>query len=120
MSMLLENSPCPSRDPCRYENSEMPDHVVDSVDNRLTIGSNLLDAVIEIEDPSKRLLRRRELSPFEQNTTIGERMLRRSIVVPPKFLSACGEIVADEQLVDENCISSALRVTWPPHQVSKP
>ena len=42
------------------------------------------------------------LSPFEQNTTIGERMLRRSIAVPSDVLNlAGGEIVADEQLVDD-------------------
>ena len=42
------------------------------------------------------------LSPLEQNTTIGERMLRRSIVMPSDVLNlAGGEIVADEQLVDD-------------------
>ncbi len=42
------------------------------------------------------------LSPFEQNTTIGERMLRRSIAVPSESLDPAGrEIVADEQLVDD-------------------
>ena len=42
------------------------------------------------------------LSPFEQNTTIGERMLRRSTVVPSDVLiSAGGEVVADEQFIDD-------------------
>ena len=42
------------------------------------------------------------LSPFEQNTTMGERMLRRSMVVPSEVLIvAGGELVADEQLVDD-------------------
>ncbi len=42
------------------------------------------------------------LSPFEQNTTIGERMLRRSIAVPSRRLDPPGgELVADEQLVDD-------------------
>ena len=42
------------------------------------------------------------LSPLEQNTTIGERMLRRSIVAPSEVLDhAGGELVADEQLVDD-------------------
>ena len=42
------------------------------------------------------------LSPFEQNTTIGERMLRRSIAVPSEVSDlAGGELVADEQVVDD-------------------
>ena len=42
------------------------------------------------------------LSPFEQNTTIGERMLRRSTTVPSAALNAaCGELVADEELIDD-------------------
>ena len=42
------------------------------------------------------------LSPFEQNTTIGERMLRRSIARAVRGLDpAGGELVADEQLVDD-------------------
>ena len=42
------------------------------------------------------------LSPFEQNTTIGERMLRRSIAVPSGVLIAAGgKVVADEQFIDD-------------------
>ena len=42
------------------------------------------------------------LSPFEQKTTIGERIVRRSIAVPSAVADlAGGEVVADEELVDD-------------------
>ena len=54
------------------------------------------------------------MSPLEQNTTIGERMLRRSIVVPSERLDHSGrELVADEQLVDDGLDFLAVQVDVP-------
>ena len=57
------------------------------------------------------------LSPFEQNTTIGDRMLRRSIRVPSDALYATGsEILAHKQLVDDelNLLCIQIYVATPP------
>ena len=57
------------------------------------------------------------LSPLEQNTTIGERMLRRSIAVPVEVLILTGcELVADEQLINDELHlgSCQVNVTAPP------
>jgi hypothetical protein len=53
----------------------MTDLVVDGVDDGLSAGADVVDVLIEIENPVQRLLGRVMLSPFEQNTTIGERIL---------------------------------------------
>ena len=61
------------------------------------------------------------LSPFEQNTTIGERMLRRSIAVPSEVLiRPAVRLLPTNNSSTMNWISSAFRLTCPPHQRSKP
>jgi PAS domain-containing protein len=66
----------------RDEDAEVADLVMDGVDDGLAPGADVVDALVEVEDPAERLLLGVILSPFEQNTTIGERMERRSIAVP--------------------------------------
>ena len=45
----------------RDEDSEMADRFMDRVDDRLPVRTDVVDIVIEIEDPSQRLLRRRDV-----------------------------------------------------------
>ena len=44
-----------------YEDAQVAHGLVDGVDDGLAVGSDLLDALIEIENPSERLLRRRDV-----------------------------------------------------------
>src|SRR5262249_121199 len=66
-----------------HEDAEMTDARMDGVDDGLAVGANFVDVLVQMENPSERLLRRRVMvSAVEQNTTMGERMLRRSTAVP--------------------------------------
>ena len=54
------------------------------------------------------------LSPFEQNTTIGERILRRSMTVPSEALDfACRKIVADEKFIDNELYFFGVQIDVP-------
>ncbi len=59
------------------------------------------------------------LSPHEQNTMIGERMLRRSTRTPSEVrISPEVSLLPTNRLSAIHCISSALSSTGLPHQVS--
>src|SRR5258708_1725417 len=59
------------------------------------------------------------LSPLEQNTTIGERMLRRSTAVPSDVrIFPAARLLPMNSSSTMNWISSAFKLTWPPHQRS--
>src|SRR5208337_5157852 len=45
------------------EDAEMPDAMMQRVDDGLTVGDDLLDVVIQVEDPAQRLLGRRYVVP---------------------------------------------------------
>ena len=48
-------------DLARDEDAEMPDRLVQRVDDGLTVGDDLVDVVVEVENPAERLLRRRDV-----------------------------------------------------------
>src|ERR1044072_8546750 len=57
------------------------------------------------------------LWPSEQNTTMGERMLRRSTAVPSDILTRpAARLLPMKSSSTMNWISSALRLTGPTHQ----
>ena len=59
------------------------------------------------------------LSPLEQKQMIGERMLRRSIRSPSLVtISAVARRLPTNSWSTIHWISSALRLTWPPHHFS--
>ena len=43
------------------EDAEMPDRLVNGVDDGLPVGPDLVDIAVEIENPVERLLRRRDV-----------------------------------------------------------
>ena len=49
------------RDLAGYEDAKMPDRLMQRVDDRLAVRDDLVDVVIEVEDPVERLLRRRDV-----------------------------------------------------------
>jgi hypothetical protein len=58
------------------------------------------------------------LSALEQNTTTGDRMLRRSIRVPSGVvISAVASLLPTNSLSTVYCISTSFSSTWlPPHR----
>ena len=61
-SILLENSPCSFfATPAGNEDAEVTDAFMDGVDDGLAVGADLVDALVQIEDPAERLLRRRDV-----------------------------------------------------------
>jgi hypothetical protein len=68
-------------DATRNENAKVTYRFMDRVDDCLSVGRDVVGTLLQIANPSERLARRGEVVAFEQNTTMGERMLRRSIVV---------------------------------------
>ncbi|MCY1305919.1 hypothetical protein D9M69_590550 [compost metagenome] len=60
------------------------------------------------------------LSPLEQNTTMGERMLRRSMRMPSDVTRpAVARRLPTKRLSTMYWISGPFRKTWPPHHFSK-
>src|SRR5882724_133506 len=45
----------------RNEDSQVTDRLVDGVDDRLSVRADLFDVLVKVRDPSKRLLRRRDV-----------------------------------------------------------
>ena len=61
------------------------------------------------------------LSPFEQNTNIGERMFRRSMALPSEArMPPDASLLPMKRSSTMAWISVAFRLTWPPHQRSNP
>ena len=84
------------------ENSEMSDGFVDRVDDRLAVGADLVDVLVEIEDPSERLLRRRDVvalrAEHHDRRADAAEIDRASV---GKLDPTGREVVADEELVDD-------------------
>ena len=102
-SILLENSPCSFlRDAAGNENAEMADALVDRVDDRLAVGADLVDVLVEIENPAERLLRRRDVVALRAEHHDGRADIAQVDRGAVRRLdSAGGELVADEQLIDD-------------------
>jgi hypothetical protein len=86
----------------RDEDREMADLGVDAIDDRLALRPDVVDAFIEIEDPTERLLRRADVvaERGEHNDRRGDVAdVEQAPVGGRDFVS--GQFVADEMLVDE-------------------
>src|SRR6516162_3756470 len=89
-------------DAARNEDAQMSDCLMNGIDNRLAIGSNLVDALIKVEYPSKRLLGRRDVVALRaeyhyRGTDVAK--INRSTVRGLNL--SFGEMIADEQLIDD-------------------
>ena len=91
------------RDPARNKDAKMPDLLVDGVDDGLPVGPDLIDILVEIENPPERLLRRGDVIALR-----AEHDDRRADVAQidrgaiRQFHVASGELVPDEKLVDDH------------------
>ena len=84
------------------EDAEVADLVVDGVDDGLAVGADVVDAVVEVEDPVERLLRRGDvvaLRAEDHDRRADVAQVDRGAVGGADL--AGGELVADEELVDD-------------------
>jgi hypothetical protein len=92
------------------------------IDDRLSPGDDLIDVVVEVENPvqSSACCGGVMSSPQEQNTTIGDLMLRKS-TRSPRDVRICPleSLLPTNRLSAIHCISPAFKRTGLPHQVSK-
>ena len=100
-----------ARDSAGNEDAQMADGFVDRVDDGLAVGADFIDVVIEIENPSERLLRRRDVVALR-----AEHDDRRADVAQIDGRAvgcldfAGGKLVADEQVVDDGLDFLAVQI----------
>src|SRR5215469_6090669 len=95
----------------------MADRLVDRVDDGLAIGADLLDVVVEIEDPAQRLLRRGDVVALGAEYHDRRADIAQIDGIAPRRLDVTrGEMIADKQLVDDelNLRGVEIDVTAPP------
>src|SRR5205085_7515647 len=111
LRMLLE---C---DAGRYENSKMPDIVVEGVDDGLAVTPDLINIVVEVQNPAERLLRRRDVVALraEHDDWRPDAAEIDAGAVGCLYFSA-RKIVANEQFVDDelNFFGVQVDVAAPP------
>src|SRR5262245_29631364 len=95
----------------------MPHGFMDRIDESLPVGANVIDAVVEVEDPIERLLGRRNVVAFraeydDRRADIAkiDRGAIRGLDAPG------GKIVADKQIIDNELdfLSIQIDVASPP------
>src|SRR5262249_9798028 len=79
----------------------MTDRVMDGVDDSLAIGADLVDILVQIKNPAERLLRRRDVVAVGAKYDDGRADIAQVDCRSIRYADvAGGEIVADEQFVD--------------------
>src|SRR5262249_4215991 len=99
------------------EDAEVTDARMDRVYDGLAVGADVVDALVKVENPSERLLRRRDVVTLRAEHDDG----RADIAEIDRGVVRCldssgGEIVADEQLIDDelHLLGVEIDVTSPP------
>src|SRR5262249_31838141 len=99
------------------EDAEVTEARMDGVYDGLAIGANFVDVLVKVENPSERLLRRRDVVALRAEHDGG----RADIAEVDRGAIRCldssrGEIVADEQLIDDelDLLGVQIDVTSPP------
>src|SRR5215469_14317058 len=83
------------------KDAEVTNLVVDRVDDGLPVGADLVDIVVEVEDPIQRLLGWGDVVALRTERHDGRADIAKIDAEAVRGLDlACGEIVADEQLID--------------------
>src|SRR5215813_5656136 len=85
-----------------HEDAEVTDARMDGVDDGLAVGANFVDVFVQIENPSERLLRRRDVVALRAEHDDGGADVAKVDRGAVRRLNSAGrEIVADEQLIDD-------------------
>src|SRR5208337_5306312 len=104
-------------DTARNEDSEMADRLVDGIDYRLSVSSDLINILIKIENPAERLLWRRNIVTLRaEYYDRGANIAKIDPYALRCFNAAGSEVVADEQLIDDklNLFGIEIDVAAPP------
>src|SRR6516162_10121382 len=101
-------------DAARNEDAQMSDCLMNGIDNRLAVGSNLVNAFIKVEYPSKCLLGRRDVVALRaehhyRSTDVAK--IDRGTVRGLDL--SLGEMIADEQLVDDKLDLLGIQIDMP-------
>src|SRR5262249_43520074 len=99
------------------EDAEVTDARMDGVYDGLAVGADFVDVLVKIENPSERLLRRRDVVALRAEHDDGRADVAEIDRGAVRCLnSAGGEIVADEQLIDDelHLLGVEIDVTSPP------
>ena len=84
------------------EDAEVTDAFMNGVDDGLAVGADLIDALVQVQYPSKRLLGRRDVVAFRAEHHDGRANIAQVDRGAVRGLNTPGgEVVADEQLVDD-------------------
>src|SRR6476659_3951429 len=84
------------------EDAEVTDAFMNGVDDGLTVGADLIDALVQVQYPSERLLGRRDVVAFRAKRHDGSANIAQIDRGAVRGLNTPGgEVVADEQLVDD-------------------
>ena len=91
-----------ARDVPRHEDAEMPDCLVDGVDDRLPMRADVIDVLIEIEDPAERLLWRGDVIALGAEHNDRRTDVAQVDGAPSEVVDQPGrQPIADEQLVHD-------------------
>src|SRR3954464_6852536 len=85
-----------------WVDAEVTDAFMNGVDDGLTVGADLIDALVQVQYPSQRLLGRRDVVAFRAKRHDGSANIAQVDRGAVRGLNTpSGEVVADEQLVDD-------------------
>src|SRR6516162_2913747 len=101
-------------DAARNEDAQMSDGLMNGIDNRLTVGSNLVDAFIKVEYPSKRLLGWRDVVALRaEHHDRGSDVAKINRDTVRGLDLSFGEMIADEQLIDDRLDLLGIQIDVP-------
>ncbi len=95
----------------------MPNLLMDGVDDGLPVSPDLIDILVEVEDPAKCLLRRGDIVALgTEDDDRGANVAQIDGRAVGQFYVASRELVSDEQLVDDplNLLRVQIDVPAPP------
>src|SRR5215467_4545799 len=100
-----------TRNPGRHEDSEMTGGLVNGVDDRLAVSADVVDVVIQVENPSERLLRRCDVVALGTEHDDGRTDVAQVDHRPIRGLDhSRREFVADEEVVDDGLDFTTVQV----------
>src|SRR5579872_6848691 len=101
-------------DPAGYENSKVPDALMHGVHDGLAERPDLIDIVVEVENPVERLLRRGDVVAFRAEYHDRRANIAQIDGGAVRYFDASGgEIIADEKLIDDELDFLGIEVDVP-------
>ena len=103
-----------------HENTEVADGGMQRIDDRLSPGDDLVDVVVEVENPVERLLGRSDvITPGAEHDDWRFDVAQIDALAPRRANLPLDSLLPTNRLSAIHCISPAFNRTGLPHQVSK-